>query len=176
MLPQFVSSAPASKLISWPAGNRNWTDCKQPLVSSITLRHGPPRKHIRCPAMNILCCWPGMFTDTLPSNGRPIVVMHLSGKVFTKSLSSNGLPAFRRRVTVWSIGHRLHMPTLVANGFSYFLFWHLGCICVIILPLYFHFMHWSQTTEWTDMLCLYLFFLSPPHRVFPLCGWGGQYW
>jgi hypothetical protein len=32
---------------------------------------------------------PGVSTDVLPSNGHPIVVARLSGKVFTRSLPSN---------------------------------------------------------------------------------------
>jgi hypothetical protein len=70
-------------------------------VAPINLRHGPrtentlriayPRKTcLRRSATNILYCWPEVFIDTLPSNGRPIVVTRLSGKVFTGPLPSNG--------------------------------------------------------------------------------------
>jgi hypothetical protein len=70
-------------------------DC--PLTSS---RHGPrtgrtpyQRKMcLRCPATNYLpriCLRGNVFTDTLPSNGRPIVATRLSGKAFMAPLPSS---------------------------------------------------------------------------------------
>jgi hypothetical protein len=53
------------------------------LCHLITPRHGPLRK--QC-----IYCW-GLFTDPLPSNGRPVVArVRFHGNVFTKSLSSSG--------------------------------------------------------------------------------------
>jgi hypothetical protein len=87
--------------VSLHSASRSTTDCKGPSLSAITLRRGPhtenmlrtpyPRKTcLRRPTTNILYCWPGVFTDTLPSNGCPVVITHLSGNVFTGPLPSNG--------------------------------------------------------------------------------------
>jgi hypothetical protein len=64
------------------------TDCKRPSLPFITLRHGPHGKHINCPSNGYPLFLPGVCTDTLPSNGHPVVT-RLSGKVFTGSLPSN---------------------------------------------------------------------------------------
>jgi hypothetical protein len=50
----------------------------------MTTLHGPCRKHK-------LYCSEGLFTNLLPSNGRPTVArLRLCGNVFTESLNSNG--------------------------------------------------------------------------------------
>jgi hypothetical protein len=56
-----------------------------------------------------LYCWEGLFTDPLPSNGRPIVARVRSrGNVFTESLPSNG-----------SIRHSIYVPTYSLNHLHY---------------------------------------------------------
>jgi hypothetical protein len=59
------------------------TDSNNLLCHFITSRHGPRRKQP-------LYCSHGLFTDPLPSNGRPIGRVRFRGNVFAESLPSSG--------------------------------------------------------------------------------------
>jgi hypothetical protein len=56
------------------------TDCKRPSYSFITLRHGPHRKHINCPATDILYCYQACLLTYCLSMGTLLLSRAYAGR------------------------------------------------------------------------------------------------